>query len=283
VLAIIGVGLIGGSIGLAARRKGLFSEIRGTTRRKETLEAALSLGAVDRGFSNAVEAAEGADMVIVATGVSLIPEYSIKCAAVAAEDAVITDVGSIKGWIAEELSGRMPAGRRFVGSHPLAGSERSGVVNARDDLLDGANCIITPTDEADEDAAARLGEFWQTLGMKVFKMSPAEHDAILAAASHLPHLAAAALVEAVPDTAMPFGASGLRDTTRVAGGDASIWRDIIEANRDHAVEAIESFEAELAVIKGLVLRGDWNGLEEYLNRAKAKRGKRFASKGRRLQ
>lgn len=275
VLAIIGVGLIGGSIGLAAKARGLFREVRGTTRRKSTLEAALKLGAVDSGFSDASQAADGANLVVVATSVSQIPPLCLEAAAVAAEGACITDVGSVKARIVDSVESKMPSGRLFIGSHPLAGSEKTGVVNARADLLDGATCIITPSPNVPDEDADRLSAFWQALGMKVFRMCPSEHDSILADVSHLPHLVASALVESIEDVSLPFGASGLRDTTRVASGDAALWRDIIEANQDEVLKALERFDGSVETLKGLMLRGDFNGLEEYLADSAEKRKKRF--------
>ncbi len=275
VLAIIGVGLIGGSVGMAARRRGLFAKVRGTARHRESLDAALAVGAVDVATFDHVEAARGADMVVVATSVSSIPRFCLECAAVAAEGAVITDVGSVKGAIDAAVRPHMPEGRHFIGSHPLAGSEKRGAANAADDLLEGATCIITPAEETDADAARRLSEFWQALGMTVFRMSPQQHDSILANVSHLPHLAAAALVEAIPDRALPFGASGLRDTTRVASGDATLWRDIVEANSEEILAAMKGLEVELDALKGYILRGDYDGLEKYLSDAAGKRSRRF--------
>ena len=269
------MGLIGGSVGLAAKARGLFGEVRGTTRRSSTLEAALRIGAIDVGCKTHEEAARGADIVVVATAVSKIPGLALACAGVAARGAVITDVGSVKGSITAKLAGRLPEGRTFIGSHPLAGSEKRGAVNASAKLLDGATCIITPSDDSDPQAAETLSNFWQALGMRVFAMPPDEHDAILGSVSHLPHLVAAALLEAIPEAALPFGASGLRDTTRVAAGDAELWRDIIEANEEHVLESLESFGAAMETLKGRILRRDWEGVRQFLAEAADKRRKRY--------
>ncbi len=184
-------------------------------------------------------------------------------------------MGSVKARIDAQVQAQMPAGRHFIGSHPLAGSEKRGVTNATADLFSGATCIITPAQNADETACRELSAFWQALGMKVFRMSPSEHDRILASVSHLPHLVASAIIESIPDCALPFGASGLRDTTRVAAGDASIWRDIIEANQDEVLLALDRFGDAMEALKGLILRGDFVGLEETLRSAAEKRCKRF--------
>jgi prephenate dehydrogenase len=169
----------------------------------------------------------------------------------------------------------MPPGRHFVGSHPLAGSEKRGVVNASPDLLTGAACIVTPPEQSDPQALETVSAFWQALGMKVFTMTPEEHDAILAAVSHLPHLLAACLIDSIPEGALPFGASGLRDTTRIAGGDAGLWSEIVKANGERILEVLDGFEGSLADLKGHILKGDWDGLERYLREAAEKRQKRY--------
>lgn len=275
VLAIIGVGLLGGSLGLSAREKNLFAEVRGTTRRRQTLDEALAAGAIDKGFMDPLEAAAEADVVVVATSVSTIPDLCVSCAEVAREGALITDVGSVKARIDASVRPRMPQGRCYIGSHPMAGGEKTGVANARADLLAGANCIVTPASDADDWHYRMLTELWQSVGMKVFRMTPEEHDWVVANVSHLPHVLAAALVASVPDGALPFGAAGLRDTTRIAAGDASLWRDIVEANQQQVIAAMERLEQELETMKALVLRGDYAALESYLREAADKRRKRF--------
>ena len=269
------MGLIGGSIGLAVKKKGLFAEVRGTTRRQQTLEAALAAGAIDSAFLDPLEAARGADGGVVATTGSTIAKYCLECAAVAREGALVTDVGSVKARIDAAVRPKMPKGRYFIGSHPMAGSEKTGVVNARADLLAGATCIVTPVGDSDDWHYRMLSEFWQSLGMNVFKMSPDQHDWVVANISHLPHMLAAALVAAVPDGALPFGATGFRDTSRVAGGDPAIWREIAEANSGEILQAMKRFEAEMETIKALILRSDFQGLEDYLRNASDRRRKRF--------
>lgn len=235
----------------------------------------MRVGAIDTPCKTPEEASEGADIVVVATSVSRIGEMCLRCAPAAAPGAILTDVGGVKGSIDSAVSARMPAGRTFIGSHPLAGSEKRGVVNATPDLLDGATCIITPADDTDEEAVETLSRFWQALGMRVFRMAPDEHDAILASISHLPHLVAAALLASIPEAAMPFGASGLKDTTRVAAGDAELWRDIIEANQEQVLVAIDSFRACMETIEARILRRDWEGVMQFLCDAADKRRKRY--------
>ncbi len=269
------MGLLGGTIGLAAKTRGLFRNVRGATSRKSTLDIALRVGAIDTPCPTPEEAAKGADIVVVATPVSSIPDMCIRCAPHAAPGALITDVGSVKGMIDARLQGRMPETRTFIGSHPLAGSEKRGVVYANAGLLKGATCIITPGEDSNEEAVETLSQFWQALGMRVFSMPPNEHDTILASVSHVPHLAASAVLAAIPDAAMPFGASGLKDTTRVAAGDPQLWRDIVEANQQEVLEALENLAAQIQVIRGRILRADWEGVHQFLTEAAEKRRKRY--------
>lgn len=275
ILAIIGVGLIGGSVALAARKRGLFAEIRGTTRRASTRKAALELGVIDRAYETAGEAADGADMVVVATSVADIPRFCLECAAVAAEGAIITDVGSVKGAIERAVSPDLPSGRHFIGSHPLAGSERTGVVNATAELLAGATCIVAPGENADRGAVDELLSFWRALGVNAVLMSPDEHDCVLAGVSHVPHLAAAALLTAIPDEALPFGASGLRDATRIAAGDAALWRDIVQANQHEVLKALVLLQGQIERVRELVEQGDFPAIEAYLKEAGEKRRRRY--------
>lgn len=169
----------------------------------------------------------------------------------------------------------MPRRRTYIGSHPLAGSEKRGMASARADLLSGAKCILTSSDDSDTEVYQRLSRFWQALGMTVFRMKPDEHDAILAGVSHMPHLAAAALVATAPEAALPFAASGFRDTTRIASGEPALWREIFQANRAHTLAALENLLRELERLKGFIAQSDFEALEAYLGDAARKRGKRF--------
>lgn len=262
---------------LAARKRGLFTEIRGTTRRASTRKAALELGVIDRACETAGEAADGADMVVVATSVADIPRFCLECAAVAAEGAIITDVGSVKGAIERAVFPNMPGGRHFVGSHPLAGSEKTGVVNATPELLAGATCIVAPGENAEPAAVEKLLSFWRALDMNAVCMTPDRHDSILAGVSHVPHLAAAALLAAIPEDALPFGASGLRDATRIAAGDAALWRDIVEANQHEVHKALVLLQGQIERVRELVEQKDFAAIEAYLREADQKRKVRYDS------
>ena len=262
-IAVLGVGLIGGSIGLAARQRGLAGEVVGIGRRATSLEAARRRGAVDR-TSTEVAAAAGADLVIVATPVELIVPLARQAAAVAPA-AILTDAGSTKEGICEALGDDLA--KRFVGSHPLAGDHRRGPEHARGDLLVDRTVVVTPTDATPEALAQRIAQFWQALGAKTRVMSPADHDAALAATSHLPHLIAAALASATPEACLPLAATGWADATRIAAGDAALWTQIFAANRDCLLEALDRFDEQLDRLRNALEQRDWQAASDCLQHA----------------
>lgn len=270
-VAIVGVGLIGGSIGLALRERKLAREVVGVGRREERLQAAEQAGVIDRGTTDLADGVGQAEVVVVCTPVDQIVDLLIQSAAVCPPTALITDAGSTKEVIVSAvdvaLAGRR-SGPRFVGSHPLAGDHRTGHEHARADLFDGRAVVVTPTDATPRPAVVEANGFWQSLGAKVIRMSPGEHDAALAATSHVPHLVAAAVAAATPKELLPLAASGWRDTTRVAGGDPELWRAIFATNRQHVVEALDRVIAELEDLRKAVDEGGDIRLIETLERAK---------------
>lgn len=270
-VAIVGVGLIGGSIGLALRERKLAREVVGVGRREEKLRAAEQAGVIDRGTTDLADGVGRAEVVVVCTPVDRIVDLLIQSAAVCPPTALITDAGSTKEVIVSAvdvaLAGRR-SGPRFVGSHPLTGDHRTGHEHARADLFDGRAVVVTPTDTTPRPAVVEANGFWQSLGAKVIRMSPAEHDAALAATSHVPHLVAAAVAAATPKELLPLAASGWRDTTRVAGGDPELWRAIFATNRQHVVEALDRVMAELEDLRKAVDEGGDIRLIETLERAK---------------
>lgn len=270
-VAIVGVGLIGGSIGLALRERKLAREVVGVGRREEKLRAAEQAGVIDRGTTDLADGVAQAEVVIVCTPVDRIVDLLIQSAAVCPATALITDAGSTKEMIVSAvdvaLAGRR-SGPRFVGSHPLAGDHRSGHEYARADLFDGRAVVLTPTDATPRPAVVEASGFWQSLGANVIKMMPSEHDAALAATSHMPHLAAVAVAAITPKDLLPLAASGWRDTTRVAGGDPEMWRAIFASNRHHVVAALDRVIAELGSLRQAVDEGDEIRLIEILERAK---------------
>ena len=263
-VTIVGVGLIGGSIGLGLKARGLAKRVIGAGYRRSTLSHAAELGAIDEATLDLADAARRSDLVIVATPVGLIVEKVRLAAANAGERCLVTDVGSTKRAIARALRGV----RNFVPGHPIAGSEQRGNLAAREDLFEGALCVLTPPRACNAKAVAAVRSMWRRLGMKVVEMTPARHDALLASTSHLPHAVAAALVAATGREKARFAGSGFRDTTRIAGGDARVWRDILLANADKVGDSLRAFMKKCGELEAILDRRDGRRLEAFLSRAK---------------
>jgi prephenate dehydrogenase len=275
-LAVIGVGLLGGSIARAARTHGLAREIVGIGREAARLEPALRDGTLDRATADPVQGVHGADFVVLATPVRAIEEMLGTIWPVLAADAVLTDVGSTKGAImrtAERLGAARPLA--FVGSHPMAGSEQRGYGVARADLFRGSTVIVTPTEASAPAAVKAVSTFWEALGAgRILLMDADAHDRAVAAVSHLPHLVACALVDAVErldPAAFDVAARGFRDTTRIAAGDPEVWEAIFLANRQAMAGSLREFLRALAELSHLLDSGDAAALRAALARIKARR------------
>ena len=269
-LAIVGLGLLGGSVAKAARAESVAREIVGIGRNPASLAPALSEGAVDRVTIDLREGLSGADMVVLATPVATLERQLPAVWQAALPQALITDVGSTKAAIvrvAETLCAGRPLD--FVGSHPMAGSNLSGFGVARADLFRGATIILTPTDRTAPDPVKRVTEFWEATGGRVVTMDPATHDRAVAAISHLPHLVADALVDAVARMDPQFfdvAARGFKDTTRIAASSPTVWREIFEANRDALREAVAAFRLALDDLEHVLHSGDASRIESELER-----------------
>jgi prephenate dehydrogenase len=276
-ITIIGVGLIGGSIGLAVKRRKLAREVMGVFRRPSTLRRALRCKAIDRGTLDIADGVKDADLIIVASPVLTIPAIARKAMRHAKKGALITDVGSSKGWIVREIErfSVRPTDARFVGSHPMAGSEHAGVEFARSNLMEGAPCIVTKTARTDGGALKKTAAFWRSLGARVDVMKPEEHDRAVALVSHLPHIVAFGLAGAVPERHLKYGAEGFRDTTRVASSDPKLWADIFISNRREILRSGKAFEKYYRLILGEIAAGRYKTVVELLAKAKARRD-RFA-------
>lgn len=274
-ITIIGVGLIGGSIGLAIKRRRAAKEVTGVFRRRETLKRALKAKAVDKAAMSVREGVKDADLIIVASPVSSIPVLIKEAARHAKKGAVITDVGSTKKWIVDNVRKVLKSKRAiyFVGSHPMAGSERAGVEYASAGLLAGAPCIVTKDAKTNGPALKRIMNFWGSLGAKVKVMSPLTHDRSVSLISHLPHIVAFGLAGAIPEKEFPYAAEGFKDTTRVASSDPLIWADIFLTNRREILKAGEAFERYYKGILKAVADGNYSRTVSFLKRAKAKRDK----------
>ncbi len=269
-VAIVGVGLLGGSIGMALRARKLAEHVVGFSPRNNSLESAVARGAIDCAAASIAEACRDADLAIICTPVQSVADFVNQCSAHMPKDSLITDVGSTKLSIVEAVA-ESAAADRFVGSHPLAGSEKNGVEHARTELLNGKLVVITPNQLSDATRVKTTDQLWQSLGARTLQMSASEHDAAVARTSHLPHILASALAAATPADLLPLAASGWCDTTRVASGGAELWRQILEENRQPVVEALEGFVGNLQQWLIALRTNDGNELEKLLLEGKQKR------------
>jgi len=270
-VAILGVGLIGGSIGLALRARGLASEVVGIGRDRDSLAQAVRRGAIDRATTEVREGAESAEVVVVCTPVDRVVEDVQRCTEAAGPDVLITDAGSSKRQIVESVERQPGCASVFVGAHPVAGSERRGVAHARADLFEGRACILTPTSRTPSDRLRRAGRFWTSIGCRVLEMGPAEHDEILAYTSHLPHAVAAALAGSVPVDWLPLAAGAYRDGTRVAGADTALWTAIFRDNRGPMLKALDSLRDRLASFQYALMTDDEDAIRRWWDEARRRR------------
>jgi prephenate dehydrogenase len=269
-VAIVGVGLIGGSIGIDLLSRGLAKHVVGIGRRPESLLAAKQAGAVTQTTTSLEEGVAQAELVVVCTPVGQIADDICRTFRACPDHALITDAGSTKAAIVAEVEKLAPRAR-FVGSHPLAGGEKSGPTAAVPNLFENRTVVITPTEKTDAADEARIVEFWTSLGAKIVRMSPEEHDRAVAAISHLPHLTASALAEATSTEDLPLAARGWLDSTRIAAGDPGLWKQILMVNRTHVLTAIARYEKVLGSLKAALENADEAQLEQMLTDAKRKR------------
>ena len=274
-LVVVGVGLLGGSVALAARASGVAREIVGVGRDRQRLEGPLRAGLVDRITTDVAAGVDDADCVVLAATVLANERLLETIWARAPAAALLTDVGSTKRRIVTAAE-RLAAGRplAFLGSHPMAGSEKSGWQVARADLFRGATVIVTPTDATEPRAIKGVSALWEALGARVSALDPETHDRTVAAISHLPHVAAWALVDAVgrfEPGALAFAARGFKDTTRIAASDPSMWRDVLLDNAPAVRASLGAFRAALDELERLLAAGDAAGIEALLARLKSTR------------
>ena len=269
---------MGGSIGLAAKSALNGVEIVGYGHRKVTLERAVEIGAIDRFEMKVTEAVEGADLVVLCTPVGVFEGLIGEMVKGLKPGAAVTDVGSTKRSVVAVAERELPGGVHFVGSHPMAGSEKRGVEFARADLFQNALCILTPTGKTDKAAAEGVEGFWKSLGMRTTRLSPAEHDRLLAEVSHLPHALAAALVSLQSEKALGLAGKGFLDATRIAGGDGALWRDILMDNRDNLLASIGELKKHLGELEKLLSGPGREELAKWLDRAAARRAKLLEQK-----
>jgi prephenate dehydrogenase len=276
-ITIVGVGLLGGSIGIAARKLRLAREIAGYVRRKKTIAECEKAGAMDYAIMDLLAAISNADLVILCTPLAQMRSLAEQFLPALKRGAIVTDVGSVKAGVVRELESLIAkSGAHFVGSHPMAGGEKTGVSAARADLFKNAVCVLTPTKKSNAGAVHKLDRFWKSLGSRVLKMPPEQHDLFVSRTSHLPHVIAATLAHLVLGPARPKGqsqlcATGFRDTTRIASGSPEMWRDITLANRKHVARSLNAFISELQMFERVLKSADPKAIEKFFEEAKRRR------------
>jgi prephenate dehydrogenase len=273
-VTLVGVGLLGGSLGQAVRKRHLAHSVMGFVRRKESERECRKFKAVDSAALDLHKAVSDADLIVLCTPISRMPGLVKQMLPSLKAGVVITDVGSVKGSVVRELELlASKAGAHFVGSHPMAGAEKMGVASARPDLFSGAVCIVTPTQATNRKALRKVIDLWKAVGARVMALTPEMHDEWVGRTSHLPHVVAATLTNVVLGKAgatkeSALCANGFRDTTRIASGSPEMWRDIAIANRRNIARAMDQFSKELQGFKRVLLKGDEAGISKYFERAK---------------
>jgi len=276
-VTLIGVGLLGGSLGLAIKQRGLAAKVDGFVRRTATIAECDKMGVVDHATRDLDRAVKDADLVILCTPLSRMGELTGKMLPLLKKGAIVTDVGSVKGSVVAELEPLVASvGAHFVGSHPMAGGEKTGVTAARADLFVNAVCIVTPTPNSDKEAVAKVEQFWTAVGARLLKLSPAAHDDLVSRSSHLPHVVASELANYIlspvhPPEQAAVCANGFRDTTRIASGSPEMWRDIAMANGKNLSRVLGVFIEDLQEFRLALDNGDVKAVEEFFEKAKQRR------------
>ena len=275
-LALIGIGLIGSSIALAARRQGLVEVISIATRRQETLDEARDLGLGDIYTLDAAEAVRGADLVILCAPVGAYAALAEAIGPYLEPGAILSDVGSVKEHVVRVVGSHVPDGVSFIPGHPIAGTEHSGPSAGFAELFAGRWCVLTPTEGVPQADTDKLVSFWQAMGSKVECMDAAHHDMVLAITSHIPHLVAYNIVGTVADLesatqseVIKFSASGFRDFTRIAASDPVMWRDVFLNNKEAVLEMLGRFTEDLTALQRQIRRGDGEALQALFTRTRA--------------
>lgn len=276
-ITLVGVGLLGGSLGLALRRRKLAKEIAGYVRREASLKECERAGVTDFATTDLLAAVSGADLVVLCTPLAQMKPLVRQMLPALKRGAIVTDVGSVKGSVVQELESLIAkAGAHFVGSHPMAGAEKTGVLAARASLFECAVCVVTPTTKSHRPAVRKVEQLWESVGGRLLKLTPEAHDALVSRSSHLPHVVAATLAATVLDPKNPkdiatLCATGFRDTTRIASGSPEMWRDIALTNRKHLGRALAGFISELGKFQAALKRGDAKAIAKFFETAKHRR------------
>ncbi|MDD2319393.1 MAG: prephenate dehydrogenase/arogenate dehydrogenase family protein [Geobacteraceae bacterium] len=276
-MAVVGVGLIGGSLARILRQQGAVGEVVGIGRTEPNLRRAVELGVIDRYSQDPCIGVQGADLVFLATPVCSISSVLQKIAPCLAPGCIVTDGGSVKESVLAECEPLMPPGTHFVGGHPIAGTEKSGVDASFATLFQGKRCIVTPSEHTDQRALQAVVRMWELAGSDVVQMDAHKHDRIVAAISHLPHMVAYSLVNAVEgydrfeESILKYSAGGFRDFTRIASSDPAMWRDIALMNSSAILELMDFFADYFGRLRTLVANEDSDGLQEFFAESKRSR------------
>jgi len=270
-IAILGLGLIGGSLAKAARAKKACDAIVGWSHHDESRELALQSKIVDATVDSIEQAIADADLVILCTPVNQIAKALTKLGSLIKPGTIVTDVGSTKRTIVKAGEKNIVSPSAFVGSHPMTGSERSGLAASKAELFQDALCLLTPTEQTDKSALARVEEFWQALGCRTSKLGPADHDRLMSDISHLPHALAAALIAMQDDRALAIAGPSFRDLTRIAASDPALWREIFLDNTDSAIRSIDRCVAWLRDFRTALQANDGGKLETMLTASSKRR------------
>ncbi len=273
-ITVVGMGLIGGSVGMACRQRGLARKVVAVVRRTSAIEEVIGHEAADEVFLDIAEGVSCADLVVMATPVESIPVLARRARSALSRGCIVTDVGSVKRLLVSRMERLLKSRCHFVGSHPMAGSEKSGIAIATPTLFEGATCIITLTKNSSPTAVRKVRALWEGLGCRVVYLSPRQHDVSIALISHLPHVVAACVVNALvrgsedPLSTAKLAGKGFEDTTRIAAGSPELWAGICMENRDAILRSLKNFSAEVSEFAGLLEDKDHEGLRAFLQRAK---------------
>lgn len=276
-ITLVGVGLLGGSLGLALHQRKLAKEIAGYVRREASIKECERAGATDYATTDLLAAVSGADLIVLCTPLAQMKSLVEQMRPALKRGAIVTDVGSVKASVVKDVEALIhKLGAHFVGSHPMAGGEKQGVLAARAVLFEGAVCVVTPTRKTNSTALRKVETLWKDVGARLLRTSPADHDAFVSRSSHLPHLMAATLANLVLDPKLSkeqamLCATGFRDTTRVASGSPEMWRDIAVTNRKQIGRALGGFIAELNKFQAALQRGDTKAIAKFFETAKQRR------------
>ncbi len=270
-VAIVGVGLLGGSIGLSLKKRGLARRVIGIGRNADRLQQARQCGAVTETTTSLACGVAEADLVVVCTPVDHVADHVCEVAEIAGQGTLITDVGSTKAEIIAILEDQLPPEARFVGSHPLAGGEKAGVKYAQPDLFEGRLTILTPDRHSDQEDVSQISRFWQSLGARVIQMTPSEHDEQIAMISHLPHVLASLLAAGTTGDQLSLVGPGWLDTTRVAAGDVQLWRQIFQQNKVHVLKSVDKFAQLLTSFREALDKDDMEKITRLLETGKQHR------------